>query len=455
MAAPCSDVAAPAPSPAGSSRAALPWGRVSSFVGLPLISLLGSLALIPVISSVGGARGWAAVAIGQALGGGAGTVLQYGWGFSGPTRLVPLPALERARLLWVSILSRLVVGAVLLPATATVAAVVAPEGFGLLAVLTAVAVSTIGLSSLWFFVGTGRPGQAARYETVPRVLVLLVAAGAVLVTQDAIWYPILFLAGQVVTIGVLTHRLGVVSFDRATWRAALRVLREQRAAAGSDVVFAVMLAVPTSILAAVAPGALATFASGDRLQKLAQSGIQPLFNAFQGWVSESAAADTAARMRVAVGATAACGALGGAAFAIGLPLLDGPLFAGQITVGYGVSVCFGLSLALYALTSAINFTVLAPAGLTRTILRSTAVAGLVVVAGTSVLPPLLGAVGGAASVAAAQAAALVVQVPAWRRVLRGGVQAATDRPEAVPAGAFPAADRVPSATSLLGGGTAG
>jgi hypothetical protein len=365
--------------------------------------------------------------------------------------MVPLSAVDRGRLLWVSILSRLVVGAVLLPVTAAAAALLAPEGFRLLAVLTAIAVSTIGLSALWFFVGSGRAGQAARYETVPRVVVLLLAAGVVLLTQDAIWYPVLFLAGQVVTIGVLTSRLGVVSLDRGTWAEVRRVLREQRAAAGSDVVFAVMLAVPTSILAAVAPGALAAFSAGDRVQRLAQSGIQPLFNAFQGWVSESAPADTAARMRVAVGATAACGALGGTAFAIGLPLLDGPLFAGEIAVGYGVSVFFGLSLALYSLTSAINFTVLAPAGLTRIIFRATLVAGLVVVAGTCVLPQLVGATGGAASVAAAQAAALLVQLPAWRRVVHDRRAAVRPAPGGLPDSPV----RVAAGSSLLGGGGLG
>lgn len=448
MAAPCNATESLSPpalspqefsSPGGGRRAAVPWRRLSSFVGLPLISLLGSLALIPAIASVGGAAGWAAVAVGQALGGGAATVLQYGWGFSGPTRLVPLSPADRGRLLWVSMVSRLIVGAALLPAAAVVAAVLAPDGFQVLAALTAVAVATIGLSALWFFVGTGRPGLAARYETVPRLLVLLVAAGVVLLTQNPIWYPVLFLGGQALTIGYLCHRLSVVSLSRETWSAAVRVLREQRAAAASDLVFAVMLAVPTGILAAVAPGAVAAFTAGDRVQRLAQSGIQPLFNAFQGWVSE-APADAAPRMRLAVGATAACGAMGGAAFAIGLPRVDGLLFAGEVSVGYGVSVFFGLSLALYALTSAINFTVLAPAGLTRTIFRSTAVAGLVVVAGTSVLPHLYGAAGGAASVAAAQAAALVVQVPAVRRVMRTTAQAGADSP--------------PESISPLGGGAA-
>ena len=80
MAARCNDLEVPSAVAGASSGpdagAALPWRRVSSFVGLPLISLLGSLALIPVIASVGGASGWAAVALGQALGGGVGTLYE-------------------------------------------------------------------------------------------------------------------------------------------------------------------------------------------------------------------------------------------------------------------------------------------------------------------------------------------------------------------------------------------
>jgi O-antigen/teichoic acid export membrane protein len=427
MAAPCSEDSVPQLPVVGP---ALPWRRVSSFVGLPLISLLGSVAIIPAVASAGGARGWAAVALGQALGGGAATVLQYGWGFTGPTRLVPLSPVDRARLLWVSMLSRLVVGALLLPAAAVVAAVLAPDGHRLLAALTAVAVGTMGLSALWFFVGAGQPGQAARYETVPRVLVLLAAAVAVVLTDDAIWYPVVFLAGQAMATGWLVSRLAAVSLSRPTWAATLGVLREQRAAAASDVVFAVILAVPMSVLAAVAPGAVAAFAAGERMQNLAKSGIQPVFNAFQGWVSE-APADVPARMRLAVAATSACGALGGLVFAVGLPVVDDVLFAGEVSVGYGVSGFFGVALALYALTSSINFTVLAPAGLTGTILRSTVVGALVVVAGVAVLSPLLGAVGGAVSVAAAQAAALAAQAPACRRVLRGDAVAALPGSEPV------------------------
>jgi O-antigen/teichoic acid export membrane protein len=443
MAVPCSAEEDRAPQdvavlPAAAGPAGVPWRRVTSFAGLPLISLLGSLSLIPAVASASGARGWAAVALGQALGGGASTILQYGWGFIGPTRLVPLSPRDRGRLLWVSTLSRLIVASVLLPATAAVAALLAPEGHRLLAALTAVAVSMIGMSALWFFVGTGRPGQAARYETIPRLLVLLLATVVVLVTREALWYPVLFLAGQVAAIGWLTHRLGVISLSRETWTAAFGALREQRAAAATDVVVAVSGAVPTSILAGVAPGSLATFAAGERIQRLAQSGIQPLFNAFQGWVSEGAGAEVPARMRLAVAATAAWGALAGAAFAVGLPLVDQVLFAGQVTVGYGVSISFGISLALYALTSSINFNVLAPAGLTGHLLRSTAAGGVVVVVGISVLPHLFGAAGGAASVAAAQVAALAVQVPAWRRVLAEGGRRAASHPVDAQARALPA-----------------
>ena len=103
----------------------LPWRRVASFAGLPLISVVGSLTVIPVITSVAGASGWAAVALGLALGTGVATVLQWGWGFVGPTMVVATSAPEHARPLWLNTLSRLVVAALLFPLDALVTALLA------------------------------------------------------------------------------------------------------------------------------------------------------------------------------------------------------------------------------------------------------------------------------------------------------------------------------------------
>lgn len=423
MAAPSSDGGPDLPQ----VRATLPWRRLLSFASLPMISLVSSVAVIPVIASVAGAQGWAAVALGQALGAGAATVLQYGWGFTGPTLLAPLGPRERARLLWVSILARLLLAAVLIPVAAVIAALLAPDGRVWLAALTTVATATFGLSALWFFVGTGRAGHAARYETVPRLAAVSASAVLVLVTGDPIYYPVVFLAGQVLALSWLTLRLASISFSADTWAHAFRTFRTQRFAAGSDVVVAVSQSMPTSLVAGVANGALPVFAAGDRLSKLAQSAIQPLFNAFQGWVSESPREDRAGRMRLSVLATSVCGLVVGSALAVGLPLVDGVLFAGEVEVRFDVSVPFGIALALYSLTSSINFNVLAPRGRTRHIFRSTAVGAVVAVTGVSLLAHSFGAVGGAIAVVLAQLSVLGVQLHGMRGVAR----TRDDRREAV------------------------
>ena len=411
-------------------RAALPWRRLLSFASLPMISLVSSVVIIPVIASVAGAQGWAAVALGQALGAGAATVLQYGWGFTGPTLLAPLGPPERARLLWVSTLARLVLAAVLIPLAAGIAALLAPDGRIWLAALTTVATATFGLSAFWFFVGTGRPGHAARYETVPRLVAVSASAVLVLATGDPIYYPVVFLAGQVLALAWLTVRLASISFSAETWAQAFRTFRTQRFAAGSDVVVAVSQSLPTSLVAGVANGALPVFAAGDRLSKLAQSAIQPLFNAFQGWVSESPRADRSSRMRLSVLATSVCGLVVGAALAVGLPLVDGVLFAGEVDVAYDVSIPFGIALALYALTSSINFNVLAPAGRTAHIFRSTAVGAVVAVAGVSLVAHSFGAAGGASAVVLAQLSVLGVQLHGMRGIARA--RAERQQPVAIP-----------------------
>ncbi|MCO7221265.1 hypothetical protein [Klenkia sp. PcliD-1-E] len=345
------------------------------------------------------------------------TLLQWGWGFVGPTLAVGLDAGGRARLLWTSMLSRALVGAVLLPAGAALAASTGPPGYRLLTALTAVAIGMLGMSAYWFFVGTGRPGQAARYETLPRLAVQLLSAGAVLATGQLLWYPAVFLVGQILTIGYLTNRLAAVGWRRGQWAAALDALRDQRASAATDLVVATAATAPISVLAAVAPGSLAVFAACDRVQKLAQSGIQPLYNAFQGWVSEDGLGGGRRRMQLAVGTTSVAGLVAGLVVAVGLPVVDSALFGGAVQVGFQVSVLFGAAFAVWALVSAITFDVLAPSRRSGVILVSTLVGAGLALAGMSVLPRTYGAAGGGFAVLAGQVGSLVVQCAALGRGL--------------------------------------
>jgi O-antigen/teichoic acid export membrane protein len=395
----------------------VPYRRIFSFASLPLISAVAPLLLIPVVSSVGGSQAWAAVALGQALGAGAATILQYGWGFVGPPRLISCSDLQRGQLLWLSTLSRLFVAALLMPAGAVLAGALAPTGHAVLAAVTALAFSTFGLSGLWFFVGIGRAGLAAMYETIPRLVFLAVAAAVVWSTGNVLLYPSIFLSGQIASLAWMNARLSVASMSAEVLRSAWRTLAEQRAAAGADCIAAVNQALPAALVAAVAPGALVTFVSGERLLRLTQSGVQPFFNAFQGWVSEARQDRRRERMVLAVSATAGTGAAAGLVFALGVPVVDGFIFAGQVEIPYVVSSLFGMSLALFSLTSSVSFHVFAPAGRPRDIFRS-ALAGVVVMTcALVVLPQRWGAAGAVAALVIAQVATLVSQVRPWRRVL--------------------------------------
>jgi hypothetical protein len=394
----------------------IPWRRLLSFAGLPAMAGLAPLPLIPVVTSAAGGQGWAAVALGQSLGAGAATVLGYGWAYTGPSRLWETAVDQRARLLWTSTLSRLLLATVLFPLTAVLAAALAPTGEGHLAALTALAFATFGLSGFWYYVALGRAGLAAKYETVPRLGALLLGGAAVLVSGQAVYYPLLLLAGQIAALAWMNVQIGAPSLSRAAWGAAFRELGKQRAAAGADVLAAAQHAVPSAVVALVAPSSLIAFASGERLLRLAQSAVQPVFNAFQGWVTEARGAHRRQRMTRAMHLAGAVALVAGVSFAITLPLVDHWLFAGQVSVHPAVSALLGAALALFTVTTSVSFFVFAPNGRSRAVVRSAVAGAAVGLAGLLTLSPLAGALGAAAALAAGQLVTLGRQVPVWRDV---------------------------------------
>ena len=95
--------------------------RTFAYAALPLLSLLTPLLVLPVISRAATTAEWSALAVGQSIGLVASLVVGYGWPVLGPPRAAQAGASERRELYADSLVSRLLVLAVVGPAVGVLA----------------------------------------------------------------------------------------------------------------------------------------------------------------------------------------------------------------------------------------------------------------------------------------------------------------------------------------------
>src|SRR3712207_2103483 len=115
--------------------------RLAGFAGLPLLSFLAPLLLLPIIARRGGVDGWAAVVIGQAVGGLAAVLVLYGWNLAGPVRVASADLEERRRLFAVALYCKVLVCLAVLPIVVLLCWSMAPKGHVLVCALMGAAVA--------------------------------------------------------------------------------------------------------------------------------------------------------------------------------------------------------------------------------------------------------------------------------------------------------------------------
>jgi O-antigen/teichoic acid export membrane protein len=396
------------PAPAAERRrfGSIPFRRLSGFLTLPLISAIAPFLVLPVLLGFVGTEAWAGIAIGQAIGTGASTLVLLGWTVVGPSAVAEAP--ERQRELYTeSLVSRLTVFVVAAPAAAAVAAVLAPSSARTAAALMALASAMLGLSATWYFVGTGKPGSIARYDTVPRVVATAAAAGLVAWRSEAWLYP----AALIVTFTVMAVVVSARYCTRTPLtplRTTARVVRQQWAAVGVSVQAALNAVLPMALLATVAPGVVAGFAALDRVTKFVVFAISPVGLAFQGWVSEPTE-HPAQRRRTALVVTTGVGLVLAAGFLLTADVLLHVLFAAKIDVPFVAIAFSAVSIACVALGTTLGFHHLVPLKMSGWMALSTAISIVVASVGMALLAPRHGVAGAALAVMLAELSVVTTQ----------------------------------------------
>lgn len=360
-------------------------------VGFALgIGLFGitSLIAIPSMIRASGADAWGAIATGQAIGVVGAALVGYGSMVSGPAAVARAGRVVRMTEFLESLWSR---SAIFFPVAvvASTLSVLFVRNDGYLAVLGCLTICAIGLSSVWYFVGTGQPYVLLCVETIPRVVGVVV--GIVLMGNGASAAAGLICQGAGIAAGLVISSVYVLHWPRSAGqrvrlvpRPVMRILIDQRHGVTSSTVASLYAAVPIVIVGAVAPGALNAYAVLYKLQRQIATAVSPMTQVLQGWVPRAGDSDKYNRAHKTLLMTLVIGSLMTVSIAIaGHPLIHW-LGNGQIEVQTLSIILTAVTIALATVEAIIGQTCLVPFGLLPIMAKITfwgSIFGLALIAG--------------------------------------------------------------------------
>ncbi|KQR63792.1 lipopolysaccharide biosynthesis protein [Frigoribacterium sp. Leaf172] len=388
------------------------------YIAIPSLSAAAPLVVIPAITSTHGASGWASVAIALAIGNAGAVLAELGWGVIGPQRVGREPD-NRPRIYAESQASKGLAVAVLAPVSALAAFLVVTEDRGPAALL-AFALVSAAISPSWYFIGTGRPGFVLASDTVPRVVLSLLAA-VVIARGGSLWfYGASLLAAALVTY-VTGNRLGrLPMFQRLIGpRAAVAIMRQQSVVILGRGVSTVYTALPAAFLGVVSPGSVATFAAVDRPMRMGLNVLSALPTRLQSWLGHPDESVALSRSRKSILLNIGLGIFAGGVFVIAMPLIVPVLFSNTITVEPSVSLLGGFLVLLICASRGMGLSLVSAASansITYAVIAAAAV-GLV---GIFVLGGIWGVQGAFIALIVAETTGLVVQgallMRRWRQI---------------------------------------
>lgn len=324
--------------------------RIVAFAGAPFLSLVAPFFFLPVLSRLAGEDAWVAIAVGQSVGGFAALIVGMGYPTLAPPILAVASDEHRRRYVATSLHVRLPVWGVSAVIAGSVAGWLSPGAFRAEAVATAIVISVAGLAPTWYWVGVGRAFPILWAEVVPRAVAMVLAAGALLLGGDLLWYPALLGLAMVVGPAVIYKRVASTELWKPNRRELVAVLRGHLPATVAESTAGAYNALAVTLVAAVTPTAeAARYVSGDKAYRIGQYGVSSLGNALQGWVAERGPEGVARRMRAAVALHAILGVAGMVGFSVIGPWLTRFLFGPDVAItpatamGLGVAI-LGISL---------------------------------------------------------------------------------------------------------------
>lgn len=350
--------------------------RLGYFGATVLLNGAISLISIPIVVSVVGAHSWASMVTGQSIGASLAALVLFGWGLTGPATVAMTSPEGRPQLYLDSLTARAVL---LLPSLVLQAAVtlaVAPSD-KLVAVVSGTAMLLAGASANWYFTGAGRSGLFLTLDTVPRVAGTIAGLMLVVATENLLYFALAQLAGSI--FAMVVSAIVILARHPLDFRAALRWPRivdslvQQRHGILATGLNAAFTPAALGVVALLAPATLPVFVLANRLTGFIGMALSPLFMLFQGWVPAASGVERVRRLRVAGIVSAAGAVFSGVLCATLLPTFGYVLTHGEVVVGLGLSIAFGILAIVQTGSPFLSAVGLMAVGQVRTIARSTVV----------------------------------------------------------------------------------
>jgi hypothetical protein len=381
-----------------------------------MVGAAAPLTAIPTITASFGTSGWAAVAIGLAIGGAAAVIAELGWSVIGPQQVAADPA--AAHDLYEQSIATRLIGVGVCGPLATTGAWFVSETHHEAAALLALAVTTTALSPSWFLIGSGRPWAILATETAPRCVavlgaVLLMVAGAPL----AVYGTALLVAG-VATSMLAGQVIGGTRWpSRAAFAAAPAQIRRQGVIVAGRGVSTLYTALPAALLGVVAPSGVAVFAALDRPLRMGLSVLSAVPARLQRWIGSAPLPRRAARSDRSIVINAALGIVGGCVVVLVLPSAVDLLFDGRVHADFDLVALEALLTVVVCSSRGVGLALVA-ADDVRSISIAVVAAALVGTTGVLAGGILAGVTGAIAGLVAAEVVGLTVQAVRLRRARR-------------------------------------